>query len=74
MAVRLRIKEVAEEKGYNISSLSRRSDISIRNIRRLWRNPYTVTTTDTLEKLARVLDVPLSELLELEDYSGGEKG
>lgn len=72
--VRIRVKEIAEAKGFTISSLSRRSDISVPTIRKLWRHPETVTTTDTLEKLARVLDVPLSELLELEDYSGEDKG
>jgi DNA-binding Xre family transcriptional regulator len=67
MAVRLRVKELAEARGYNISSLSRHADISIRNIRRMWRNPYTVTTTETLEKLARTLGVTMNDLVELED-------
>ncbi|MFL5692130.1 MAG: helix-turn-helix domain-containing protein [Ktedonobacteraceae bacterium] len=61
---RLRIKEVAEERGYTMSSLSRKADISLRNVRRLWRNPETVTTTDTLEKLARALEVNIGDLVE----------
>ena len=61
---RLRIKEVAEGRGYTMSSLSRKADISLRNVRRLWRNPETVTTTDTLEKLARALEVNIGDLVE----------
>jgi DNA-binding Xre family transcriptional regulator len=61
---RLRIKEVAEARGYTMSSLSRKADISLRNVRRLWRSPETVTTTDTLEKVARALEVNIGDLLE----------
>lgn len=61
---RLRIKEVAEARGYTMSSLSRKADISLRNVRRLWRDPETVTTTDTLEKLARALEVNIGDLVD----------
>ncbi|MFL5626460.1 MAG: helix-turn-helix domain-containing protein [Ktedonobacteraceae bacterium] len=65
--LRLRVKEVAEAKGYTISSLSRRSDISIRTIRRLWRQPETIITTETLEKLAIALEVTAAELIQNSD-------
>ncbi len=61
---RLRIREVAERKGYNQSSLSRASDISFTTIRKIWHNPYYEINVVTLHKLARVLQVPTSELIE----------
>jgi transcriptional regulator with XRE-family HTH domain len=61
---RLKVKEVAEAKGFNIASLSRRSDVSMKTVRRLWRRPESVTTTDTLERLATALGVTIAELIE----------
>jgi DNA-binding Xre family transcriptional regulator len=62
--LRLRVKEVAEEKGYNMSSLSRKSDVSFITVKRLFREPLHPVSTATLEKIARALEVPVSELLE----------
>ncbi len=62
--VRLRVKEVAESKGFNMSSLSRASDVSFNTIKRLWKNPYKEVTTTTLERIARALGVPTRELIE----------
>ncbi len=62
--LRLRIKEVAESKGFNMSSLSRASDVSFRTIKRLWKDPYHDVNASTLHKIARALSVPTSELIE----------
>ena len=62
--LRLRIKEVAEERGYNMSSLSRKSDVSFKTVKRLWKDPYQTANTDTLERLATALGVDVRELLE----------
>ncbi len=62
--VRLRVKEVAEGRGYNMSSLSRASDVSFRTIKRYWKDPYFKANIDTLHKIARALNVPTSELIE----------
>ena len=62
--IRLRIREVAEEKGYNMSSLSRKSDVSFKTVKRLWKDPYQTANTDTLEKLAKALGVSVRDLLE----------
>lgn len=64
MAVRLRVKEVAESKGYNMSQLSRAADVPFSTIRRLWKNPHYQVQLDTLQKIARVLDVPTAFLIE----------
>jgi DNA-binding Xre family transcriptional regulator len=65
--VRLRIKEVAQAKGYTQNSLSRATDISLNTIRRLWNKPYSGVTAETLHKIARVLKVDISELTTYED-------
>jgi len=67
MRVRLRIKEVAQEKGYSMNSLSRATDISFNTIKRLWKQPYSGVTIETLAKIARVLQVDISDLTEYEE-------
>ncbi|HVB20618.1 MAG TPA: helix-turn-helix transcriptional regulator [Ktedonobacteraceae bacterium] len=62
--MRLRIKEVAEERGFNMSSLSRASDVSFRTIKRLWKDPTQSANTYTLERIARALNVRVADLIE----------
>lgn len=63
--IRLKVKEVAEAKGFNQSTLSRASDIGFSTIRRIFQDPYREITTTTLERIARALQVEPGELLEL---------
>jgi DNA-binding Xre family transcriptional regulator len=62
--LRLRVKEFAEERSYNMSSLSRVSDVSFTTIKRYFRKPYSYATTDTLEKIALTLGVEVGDLIE----------
>jgi transcriptional regulator with XRE-family HTH domain len=62
--VRLRVKEIAESKGFNMSSLSRSANISFNTVKRIYRDPYRETSTVVLEKIARALGVPTGALLE----------
>lgn len=62
--LRLKVKELAEERGYNMSSLSRASDVSFTTIKRFFRNPYAYANTDTLEKIALTLRVEIGDLIE----------
>jgi len=62
--LRLRVKEVAQAKGYNMSKLSRATDVSFTTIKRMWTKPYSGATIDTLGKIARVLGVTLGDLTE----------
>ena len=62
--VRLRVKEVAEAKGYNMSSLSRAADVSFTTIKRLWKRPDGGANVETLDKIARVLSVSVADLIE----------
>ncbi len=62
--LRLKVREIAEAKGYNQSSLSRASDVPIQTIRRIWRNPYYEVRLSTLNRIAAVLGVPATDLFE----------
>ena len=64
MAVRLKVREIAEQKGYNISTLSRKSDVGLSTVRRLWHDPYRHVDFYVLERLAKALDVPVTALIE----------
>jgi len=64
MVVRLRVKEVAREKGIGMGKLQRDADVAYNTVKRMYKNPYHVITTETLGKLARALGVPLGELIE----------
>jgi transcriptional regulator with XRE-family HTH domain len=61
---RLRVKEIADAKGMNMSKLSRSSDVSFSTIKRIFRNPQEPVSVDTLYKIARALGVTTSELIE----------
>lgn len=62
--LRLKVREIAESKGYNQSTLSRASDVPIQTIRRIWRNPYYEVRLATLNRIASVLGVPATDLFE----------
>ena len=62
--LRFRVEEVAEAKGFNMSSLSRASDVSFNTIKRIFRDPYREITTTTLHKIAKALGVPIGFLIE----------
>ena len=64
MRLRLRVKEIAEEKHMSMGKLERLSDLSHPTIRDIFRNPYKEVTSTTLVKLANALGVPVSELYE----------
>ena len=64
MAVRLRVKEVAKEKGISMGKLQRDADVAYNMVKRMFKDPYYITTTETLGKLARALGVTPGELIE----------
>ncbi len=64
MAVRLRVKEVAKQKGISQGKLARSADIDTKTLQRIYRYPTSIVTTETLDKLAKVLGVDVSELVE----------
>jgi len=62
--VRLRVKEVAEEKGVNMSVLSHKTYIAISTVRAIFRDPYRSITIETLQRIANALEVSIFDLLE----------
>jgi transcriptional regulator with XRE-family HTH domain len=62
--LRLRVKEIAQTRGMGIAKLSRLADISYKTIQKIWRNPYHDASLSTINRIAKVLDVPATELLE----------
>lgn len=64
MVVRLRVKEVAKEKGISMGKLQRDADVAYNTVKRIFKDPFYVTTTETLGKLAKALGVSPGELIE----------
>lgn len=62
--LRLRVKEVAQEKGFSMNKLSQRSEVSYHIIRDIYRNPFKTVNTDTINRLAETLGVPVTDLIE----------
>ncbi|RAQ94695.1 MULTISPECIES: helix-turn-helix domain-containing protein [Thermogemmatispora] len=62
--VRLKVREVAEARGFNMSSLSRAADVNFRTIKSIFRNPYKEVNLSTLAKIARALGVSTADLIE----------
>jgi len=62
--IRLRVKEVARQKGVSQGLLSRKSNIDVNTVRRILRDPDKIVTTETLNRLANALEVDACELIE----------
>jgi DNA-binding Xre family transcriptional regulator len=63
--IRLKVQEIAKKKGISQGSLSRLANIDVRTLRKIYRNPTeAIVNTETLDRLAIVLKVDVSELLE----------
>ncbi len=72
---RLRVKEVAQAKGFTMAKLQRAADINLKTIQAIWRDPRHNASLNTLDKIAEVLCVPVTELIEdvPSDDTTGEK-
>ena len=65
MAAQLRIRELAEAKGFGMKKLARLADISEITARRIWRPqdfPTYYPTIPILERIATVLQVEVADL------------
>jgi transcriptional regulator with XRE-family HTH domain len=67
MKLRLKVKEIAESKGFNQSTLARKADLDFTTVKRLYRSPCRDIAVSTLYKVAAALDVTIDELIEKED-------
>lgn len=62
---RLRIKELAEQRGITQSKLMRMADLNMKTVQGLYREPYRLNVAYlTLEKVAKALNVSIDELFE----------
>jgi transcriptional regulator with XRE-family HTH domain len=63
--IRLKLRETLKERNISMGKLSRMSDISFMTISRMCNNPTTYSPTlDTLQRIAKALNVPMSDLYE----------
>jgi transcriptional regulator with XRE-family HTH domain len=62
--IRIKLKEVAQVKGFSQARLSRRADVDLRTIQRIYKDPHTNVSLQTLDKLAIALGVDASSLIE----------
>jgi DNA-binding Xre family transcriptional regulator len=65
--VQLRVKEVAQQKGFSRGKLSRAADVDINTLKRVYDDPNYSPTLATLEKLARALGVKIADLIVEDD-------
>jgi len=62
--IRLKVQEVAKAKGMSMRKLARTADIAYNTLRTIYRDPYRQVTSNTLDKLAKALQVDASQLIE----------
>ena len=63
--IRLKVKEIAQQKGISQGKLSRLSDVDLTTLQRIYRQPESANITlYTLDRLAKALGVDASELIE----------
>jgi len=68
--LRLRVREIAQAKGISMAKLGRMADLNPRTIQAIYNDPYRDVAYSTLAKLAKALNVEISDLTEeVEDTS-----
>lgn len=61
--IRLRVKEVAQEKGISQGKLSRMADVDPKSVSLIFHNPNSDIRLSTLDRLAKALGVSPCELI-----------
>jgi putative transcriptional regulator len=67
MPVRLRLREILEERGISQRELARRMNIRSSTVSHLCSDKVNAAYFDTLEQICKTLEIPLHELIVLED-------
>ena len=62
--IRLRVKEIAEEKKISMTRLARIADVDYKTVRKLFRDPHSEIGLVTLDKLAWALHTEPADLIE----------
>jgi len=72
--IRLRLKEIVQARGISQGKLSRMSDVDDNTIKRIYKNPTAIVSTETINKLAKALEMSTMELMEdIPDTAGGDQ-
>lgn len=70
MVVKIRLQELAQARGLNLSQVQRQSGLTMTQVRRYWRNETSSVSLHALEALCDLLHVMPGELLVKGDTSG----
>jgi len=62
--ITLRVKEIAEKQGLNLSQLARKADIDQRTLRKIYKDPTASVPTHIIDKLATALNVSPHDLID----------
>ncbi len=62
MATYLRVRELGEQQGFNITTLSRKAELAYSTAHALWHGNIAQINIKTLERVAHALSLPVSEL------------
>jgi transcriptional regulator with XRE-family HTH domain len=62
--IRIKLREAAVKAGISQARLSRRADVDLRIIQRIYKDPYTNINLHTLDKLATALNINASTLID----------
>lgn len=62
--IRLKVKELAEARGWSQNYLSHMAILDIKVVRKMYQNPTASFTTYSLDKIATAFGVDASELIE----------
>ena len=65
--IRIKVREIAEQKGMSRTKLSRLADTNYKTVAEIWKNPHKDVGTLTLERLAKALGVRVVDLIEETD-------
>lgn len=69
---RLRVRELAEARGWNVPRLSQEAKVPQTVVWEIWRNPERNTTKDVLDRIAAALEVKTKDLFD-DDQPGDSK-
>lgn len=64
--IRIRLAEIAAKNGKNMSQVQRESGLTMGMVRRYWNNEPESVQLDAIEKLCRMFNVPVGEMLVIE--------
>ncbi|HAE84362.1 MAG TPA: XRE family transcriptional regulator [Ktedonobacter sp.] len=65
--IKLKVKEIAEQKGFSMGKLSREADMDRNTVKKLYNDGRYSPTIDTLHRVAKALGVTVADLIEETD-------